>query len=177
VSTTTNPYGQPALIGGLVMGVLTALPLIAIGNVCCCLWVVSGGLVAAYVFQQNQAAPITPGDGALVGLLAGLIGAVVYSVVSIPISLIVGPMERAVMQRLIEMIGPMPPEIQDALERYGRGEQSGVLLILSRVFALIFWLFIGAIFSTLGGLLGAAVFRKPPPPPGVVDIPPPPPPI
>ena len=79
------------------------------------------------------------------------------------------------MQRAIELIGTMPPEIQDALERYGRGEQSGLLLILSRVFALMFWLLIGAIFSTLGGLLGAAIFRRqPPPPPGVVDIPPPP---
>ena len=58
------------------MGVLSALPLINAGNVCCCLWVVSGGVVAAYVLQQNQTAPITPGDGALVGLLAGLIGAV-----------------------------------------------------------------------------------------------------
>ena len=54
------------------MGVLSALPLVAAGNLCCCLWVVSGGVVAAYLLQQNQSAPITPGDGALVGLLAGV---------------------------------------------------------------------------------------------------------
>jgi len=156
------------------MGVLSALPLVAAGNVCCCLWVVAGGLVAAYLFQQNQTAPITPGDGALVGLLAGLIGAVVQVVLSIPISLLVGPMERAVMQRVIEMVGTMPPEVRDALERYGRGEQSGVLLVVSRIFSFMLWLFVGAIFSTLGGLLGAAIFRKQPPETGVIDIPPPP---
>ena len=171
MSTTTSPYGQPALIGGLVMGVLSALPLIAAGNLCCCLWVVGGGLVAAYVFQQNQAAPITPGDGALVGLLAGLIGAVVQVLLSIPISIMIGPMEREVMQRLIEMVGTLPPEMRDTLERYGRGEQSGVLLIVSRIVAFMFWLFIGAIFSTLGGLLGSAIFRKQTPP-GVIDVPP-----
>jgi len=153
------------------MGVLSALPLIAAGNLCCCLWVVGGGLVAAYVFQQNQAAPITPGDGALVGLLAGLIGAVVQVLLSIPISIMIGPMEREVMQRLIEMVGTLPPEMRDTLERYGRGEQSGVLLIVSRIVAFMFWLFIGAIFSTLGGLLGSAVFRKQTPP-GVIDVPP-----
>ena len=38
---------QPALYGGLVMGVLSALPLISAGNFCCCMWVISGGLVAA----------------------------------------------------------------------------------------------------------------------------------
>jgi hypothetical protein len=154
------------------MGVLSALPLIAAGNVCCCLWVVGGGLLAAYVFQQNQTVPITPGDGALVGLLAGLIGAVVQALLSIPISLIIGPMEREMMQRLIEMVGTLPPEMRDTLERYGRGEQSGVLLIVSRIVAFMFWLFIGAIFSTLGGLLGAAIFRKQPPP-ATIDVPPP----
>jgi hypothetical protein len=45
----------------------------------------------------------------------------------------------------------------------------------------VFMLFAGAIFATLGGLLGAAVFRKPLPPgapptspggPGIIDVPP-----
>ena len=39
------------------------------------MWVVSGGAIAAYLLQQNQSTPILPGDGALVGLLAGLIDA------------------------------------------------------------------------------------------------------
>src|SRR5262245_48281050 len=168
-------YGQPALIGGLVMGVLSALPLIAAGNLCCCLWVVTGGLVAAYVFQQNQPTPIAPGEGALVGLLAGLVGAVVVVVLSIPISLLIGPMERRMMQSLIEMIGTVPPEMRDTFERYGRGEQTGLLLIVSRIVALMIWLFLGAIFSTLGGLLGAAIFRKEPPSSQPIDVPPPPP--
>ncbi len=85
-------FTQPALIGGLVGGVLSALPLIAGGNLCCCLWIVSGGAVAAYVLQQNQSLPIGPGDGALVGLLAGVIGALVYLVLSIPINILVAPM-------------------------------------------------------------------------------------
>ena len=46
----------------------------------------SGGAVAAYVLQQNQEAPITPGDGALAGLLAGIVGAFIYLVLSIPIT-------------------------------------------------------------------------------------------
>ena len=49
MSTTTERLAQPALVGGLVMGVLTALPIISAGNLCCCLWVLSGGAVAAYM--------------------------------------------------------------------------------------------------------------------------------
>ena len=33
----------------------------------------------------------------------------------------------------------------------------------------MFWLFAGAIFSTLGGLLGSAIFKKPTPP-GTIDV-------
>ena len=174
MSTTTKPsYGQPAFIGGLVMGVLSALPLVAAGNLCCCMWVVSGGAIAAYLLQQNQSTPITPGDGALVGLLAGLIGAFVQFVVAIPIGILVGPMERAMLQRVLDMAGTMPPDMRDALERYSRSDvEFGFgLMILRRVVALMFGLFIGAAFSTIGGLVGAMIFKKETPP-GVIDIPP-----
>jgi len=155
------------------MGVLSALPIVAAGNLCCCLWVVSGGAIAAYMLQQNQATPIEPGDGALVGLLAGLTGALVQFLVAIPIGIMVAPMERAMLQRVIEIAGTMPPEMRDAIERYSNTDaQLGIaLVILKHVVSLMVWLFVGAIFSTLRGLLGALVFRKQMPP-GTIDVPP-----
>ena len=56
-----------------------------------------------------------------------------------------------------------------AVEVEGR---SGPLMILGPIVELVFWMMIGGIFSTLGGLLGAALFRKPTPPAGTIDIPP-----
>jgi hypothetical protein len=161
------------LIGGVIMGVLSALPIVAAGNLCCCLWVVSGGVIAAYLVQQNQAVPITPADGALVGLLAGLIGALVRFVVQIPVDFVMAPIERAMLQRILDM-GTLPPEWRDLFERYsGRdGEVSLAFQVMSRIAGLMMWLFVGAIFSTLGGLLGATIFRKDPPP-AAIDIPPP----
>ncbi|HEV7517787.1 MAG TPA: hypothetical protein VGR07_15920, partial [Thermoanaerobaculia bacterium] len=137
------------------MGVLSALPVISAGNACCCLWVVSGGVVAAYLFQQNRSAPMTPADGALVGLLAGLAGAGVRFVVSIPIDLLVAPMEQAMLQRFLDA-GTFPPEARDILDRYGRGAATGgAYFIISHIFSLMFWLFAGGVFSTVGGTLGA----------------------
>lgn len=174
MSTTTKPnYAQPAFIGGLVMGVLSALPLVSAGNLCCCLWVVGGGALAAYLLQQNESGAITPGDGALVGLLAGLIGALVQTLVGIPIGLLVAPMERAMLQRVIDAAGSMPPELRDGLERFSRTDmQSNIsFFILRRLIGLFLWMFVGGIFSTIGGLLGAAIFKKNLPP-GVIDAPP-----
>jgi hypothetical protein len=151
------------------MGVLSALPIIAAGNACCCLWVVSGGVIAAYLFQQNTTTPITPADGALIGLLAGVTGAFVHLLVAIPIDILVAPMEQAILQRLLDM-GTFPPEVRDTMERYGRGgAMGGAFFILSRIVGLMFWIFVGGVFSTLGGLLAALVFRKQRPP-GTVDV-------
>jgi hypothetical protein len=159
------------LIGGLVMGVLSALPLVSAGNVCCCMWVVGGGMVAAYMLQQQQQTPIAPGDAALVGLLAGIIGAGVQLVVSIPIDLLVAPMERAMLQRALDLAGSMPPELRETIERYSRsGEFSVGFFALRHVFGLFFWMFIGGIFSTIGGLLGHVMFKKTVSP-GVIDVP------
>ena len=36
---------QPALLGGLFIGVLSSLPVVGAANYCCCLWVVVGGVL------------------------------------------------------------------------------------------------------------------------------------
>ena len=168
-TTTDQGFQQPALIGGIALGVLSALPLIGpIGNACCCLWVVGGGMLAAYLLQQNRAAPISPSDGLLVGLFAGLIGAVAHAAISIPLSLLLGPAERAMVQRLIEMA---PPEVRDTFERYGGADRmpSTGLFIVGQIVGLMFWACVGAIFASIGGVLGAAIFKKRLPP-GTIDI-------
>jgi hypothetical protein len=161
---------QPALIGGAVMGVLSALPLISAGNVCCCLWIVSGGVVAAYVLQQNQPAPIATGDAALAGLLAGIAGAFIHLVLAIPIDILMAPIQRAMTQRFIDIAGTMSPDMRDMFDRVAGSsvEMSTGILLLRRVVGFLFMLFMGGIFSTLGGLLGAALFKKQAPP--AVDV-------
>ena len=67
------PKLVPALLGGLFIGVLSSLPLVSAVNTCCCLWVVTGGMLAAWLMQQNTVRPITIGEGALVGLLVSYI--------------------------------------------------------------------------------------------------------
>lgn len=156
------------------MGVLSALPIVSAGNLCCCLWVVSGGLVAAYVLQQSSAAPISAGDGALVGLLAGLCGAVVQLVISIPIDLLMAPMERAMAGRLFDLAQNMSPEMRDWVDRFSRpGEPlTFALIALRRLIFFFIMLCIGVAFSTAGGLIGAVIFaKKTPPAGGTIDVP------
>jgi len=109
---------QPALLGGLVIGVLSALPVINMGNCLCCLWVILGGVVATYLLQQAQPTAVGTADGAIVGLLAGLVGAVVGTALSIPIQWLMGSMGADTLQRVLNQSGgDMPPEARAVLER------------------------------------------------------------
>jgi hypothetical protein len=159
----TPPKLQPALYGGVFIGVLSALPFVNFANACCCLWVIIGGAIAAYVMQQNYPLPITVADGALVGLLAGVFGGIVGPLLSIPLDLAFGDVQREMFRSLLEGIPNLPPDAKEALDQM---ESPGAA---ERAFGLIFSLVVGviagAIFGMLGGVLGAALFRKDQPPP------------
>ena len=62
---------QPALLGGLFIGVLSSLPVVNIAN-CCCLWVIVGGGLTTYLLQQSRPDPVEPAEAALQGALAPL---------------------------------------------------------------------------------------------------------
>lgn len=160
---------QPALWGGLAIGVLTVLPVVNLVNLCCCAWVICGGALAAYLLQQNQPAPITPGDGVLVGVMAGVFGAIIGSVLAVPMALALGPFQAAMLERALETARDMPPEVRDLFEQWRYGMAEGVALGATFVVSLLLSLVFYSIFGLIGGLLGAVLFRREAPPP----VPPP----
>ena len=142
------------LLGGLFIGVLSALPIISAGN-CCCLWVISGGVIAAYFAQQEDARPLGLLDGARVGFRAGLLGALVWLLASIVITRFVAPLQESTADVLLRNAADMPPEVRRWLESLGNN--AGAAAIVGRF---LFQLFIATPFAALGGVLGAALFGR-----------------
>jgi hypothetical protein len=166
---------QPAFWGGLFIGVLSALPIVQVGNCCCCLWIVTGGVLAAYLRQQQTPYAIQASEGALVGLMAGVLGGVLTVIISIPMHAITGPMQQRMMDWVLSANPDLPAEFRDAIQR---ASGDAALNPLSLAFSLVYYLVVGMIFGMLGGLLGAAVFKKnapppPPPPQGTIEVLPP----
>ena len=155
-----NAMLKPAVMGALVIGVLSGLPVVGLGNCCCCAWIVSGGLVAAYLLQSNTREPITMGDGALVGLLAGIFGAVVNLVVSVPMNLLMGPFQQRMLRQFADSQPDLPDNVRQIFDNVG-GRGVG---IVGALLAFVMMLVLGAIFASLGGLLGAFFFKKKPAP-------------
>jgi hypothetical protein len=146
------PKLHPALLGGLFIGVVSALPYVKGLNGCCCLWLAVGGLLAAWVMQQNHPAPVTLADGAVAGLLSGLFGFVVLLIVSIPIGMLTGSMEADFSQSMLESTEGMTPEVRDLI----RGVPPAAFAVLGGAIFLV----IGSMVSTVGGVVGAAMFKR-----------------
>jgi hypothetical protein len=166
------PKLQPAIYGGLFIGVLTALPFV---NFCCCLWMIAGGAIAVYLMQQNHLYPVNAADGALVGLLAGIFGAIISGLLSIPINMVFAPL----VQRMMGLVINNPEFSQEAKSTLENMMARNAEFSVARTIAGIgIGMVVGSVFGLLGGLLGVAVFKKegpPPPPPGTIDVYPPPP--
>src|SRR4051812_38952025 len=79
---------RPAIAGGLFWGALTAIPLINLANCVCCLWIQIGGAIGAWLLNKQKPGTLNYGDGALVGVQAGLCGMVVSALIDIPFQLV-----------------------------------------------------------------------------------------
>jgi hypothetical protein len=158
---------QAALLGGLFTGILSALPIVSLGN-CCCLWILGGGALAAYLDQQSLGRPTSAGRGALVGLAAGGVSAFAWLLTSAMLDPIIGPMQERVVQEFLRIASDVPPDVRESLESMGGGRSP-----LGYATGFVFMLFIGCIFSSVGGALAGAFFRNDVPPALGGPIPPP----
>ena len=161
-----NNKVKPALIGGILLGLLSSIPVVAFANLCCCLWAILGGLLASYLYIKKSPTPVTAADGAVLGVMAGLIGGLISIVLGIPINLLVGrPMARL----LVDWIASIDPSQAELLRERVMASQTVTRTVINVIISAIF-LFI---FAVIGGLIAVPIFEKrkttaaPPPPPAM----------
>jgi hypothetical protein len=143
---------KPAIIGGVVVGLLSAIPFVNFLNICCCLWALLGGALASYLYIKGSPIPAKTGDGAVLGLLAGIVGAAIYIVIGIPIEFLLRGTTNEMVLRIFERINPAQVEMM----RQMLAEQTVVGAIVKGLIVAVLLL----IFSTVGGLLGVPIFEK-----------------
>lgn len=144
----------PALIGGAAAGVLTGIPIV---GCLCCLWIIGGSILAAYLLSKGSSVALTSGDGAIVGIFTGIIAAIVDFFISIPFD----AMSRGIFQNIMERLGQyaeeMPPGWEALFEKGALGKSVGVSLI-----GFVVSVFVFSALGALGGILGISLFRKKP---------------
>jgi hypothetical protein len=138
------------------MGVLSALPIV---NCCCLLWLGGGGLLAVYLLRQEYAGEIAAGLGAKAGFFAGMIGALFWQVLELPISYLTSSQRSARIEEFLQNQN-FPAEtlqiIEKALSLLADPFNPFVLLV-----GLMFKAIACGVLTTIGGVLGAAFWGKP----------------
>jgi hypothetical protein len=144
---------KPAFIGGAIVGLLSVIPIVQAANICFCLWALVGGVVAAKLLVNASPVPVEAREGARIGLLAGLVGAVIYVLIETPITI-------WRMDEILSTAGTLPMATDEAREVFARLQQnSAAKPALAFVFAFISAVFLLG-FTVVGGLLGVALFEK-----------------
>jgi|SRR5580765_8477466 ABC-type uncharacterized transport system permease subunit len=148
---------QPALLGGLFIGVLSSLPMVNAVNLCCCLWVVCGGVLVTYLLQQKAPTPVATSEAAMQGLLAGVVGGLLVTAFQLAMASILGPMVLEQVRQQLSSNNEIPPEMRDTILRFLTGTNIALLSLFITVPMY-------AVFSMAGSFLGLAFFRKKLPP-------------
>ena len=150
----------PGLIGGAVIGLLSLfagfLPVTAyIGvSLLCLLWSLVGGVVASKIYIGRSMVPVRNGEGAVVGMVAGAIGALIFVTLD---TLIAYSLQAH--------------DIEVFYHAQGQNITAGMFFAVTGILGaiLVFGL------SIVGGIIGVAMFENrkgyhmsvpPPPPPG-----------
>lgn len=130
---------KPALLGGVAAGVLSIIPIV---KLCCFLWGIGGGFLAAFLYYRENG-KINTREGTLVGLFAGLIAGALAGIVNIAINIMMSSVMQA-MSQLPTNTGMM-------------GSYTGPLWYL---LSFLITLLIMGVFCLIGGVIGAAVFQN-----------------
>jgi hypothetical protein len=149
-------FTQPAVAGGMLLGVLSSIPFISAANCLCCMWVLGGGAFGAFLLmKQRPTAGITYGDGAFVGVMSGLFGAFVATLISIPMKMLTArffaPQQEA-MERALQDAG-----VEGAMRDLILQMASPEITLASVLFTFISYLILFALFAMIGGILMVAV--------------------
>ena len=139
-----------AAIGGGAGAVASQIPGLQILNIACCALVVGGGILAVYLALKDDPPGATApyGEGAKVGALAGVFGSALGILIGL---LILGGITGAM------GIGALVSESVEDFEAFSLFSTIAGLGVIAIV---AFSLVINVAFSTVGGVIGAAIVHR-----------------
>ncbi len=136
-----------ALIGGVLSGIMSSLPLIKCCNIFCCFWVILGGALSAFLLSKKEKIELK--DGAVVGALSGVIGGVIATVVSIIFDLI-GQTFLGAWGLGSGGLSGMP----------GMGFLGTLGIVIVFAITLVIYILLGIIFGAAGGIIAVKLLEK-----------------
>ena len=142
-------FVQPAIVGGLLAGLLSSIPILELGIG---VWILGGGAFTVYLLLKQHPTGIGYGDGAFGGVLSGFVGAVVATLMLIP-SKLKFPSDFEQIHREIEKQWSKNPNAHGPLFDLFMRSLSQEVSLTTELFTLFVYGFIYSLIAMLGGLL------------------------
>lgn len=154
----------PVLYGTIVMTLISVFPILNLMNLFCCAGVIAGGFAGVYSYRkqlQDTGITLTHKDGGMIGILSGILAAVLVTGFGLIISLFSesNPILE-VMKAFDEMNIQTPPEVakyvEDFSNEYNDYGFSPSITIISFISNIILY----PLFGAIGALLAVSLFNK-----------------
>lgn len=146
---------QSVLIGGLVVGILST-SVLGLINILCCAGVIIGAVVGVWHYTEEHQLTIPSGQGALIGALCGVVGAIIAGVLNQILVAIGLDVTAALQESMMQNLGMSADQLEQ-VRQMQQGQQGGVLWI---ILGLLFNMVLFAVFGAIGGAIGASAFQK-----------------
>jgi hypothetical protein len=147
---------QSILLGGLVVGLLSTSYLGLI-NMLCCAGVIIGAVVAVWHYTDTNQLTITAGQGAVMGLLAAIVGWLISLVLNFVLIKAGIRSDLVISQFILDRFGDnMPPESYDQMVDQMNANITIGSYLLNAVWGVLF----SVVFGAVGGAIGAVIFKK-----------------
>ena len=152
---------RPVIIGMLSISAISIMPIINIVNLFCCAGIILGGAIGAMFYNRqlsNFNQQITTKDGAIMGLLAGILSAIIVTGINLLMVLYsnINPITE-ILEAVNTFSKDLPQEVYDQMkhfsdefERYG---YSPTLTLVSLIINVIIY----PLFASIGGIIVAMI--------------------
>ena len=153
-----SPRQHSIFIGAVVTGILSTSYLSFINTVCC-LGVIIGGVVAVQQYTSRVGRAIESGDGAVIGALAGVGGAVLgafFDAALRPVNLDSTSISQGMMEQWMQNMEGQQGMSPEMMQQFQGGDGGIMMFVVGLGFSVVLYAICGAI----GGALGTAFFGE-----------------
>lgn len=154
----------PVLYGAMIMTILSVFPLLNLINIFCCAGVAIGGFAGVYFYSRqlaNTNIPMTSKDGGMIGLLSGILAAVLVSGFGVLAGLLsqINPMTEMV--KMLDDSGfSIPTEMLSYVDKFSEEYNRYGFSPSIAVFSFLLHMILFPLFGSIGAIIGVSVFSK-----------------
>lgn len=148
INKRMNLIWRSALLGGIILGLLSSIPIISAFNLVFFMWVIIGGIASIFFYKRFTTEKLSVGKGALIGFLSGIIGAFVATILGV-----IFMMSFNTINELTKIFISTNNLAVSTLLNSG-------ITFFSFFILLFMQMIIFSIFATIGGIIGVWVFGK-----------------